>query len=190
MLGYACLTFGIVIFMNAVDIAWHSCAPVVHADAALVLGSAVMRGEPSPVFKGRLATAAELLKSGVVSSLMVSGGAFSEGELSEAEGGARYLRRLGIRADVILLETRARNTRENLVLGAREFSRAGIRTWVVVSDRYHLRRAELLARELGVPFACVEVRTTDTSNLSFLFSEARKVMFMRMSWLITKGLAT
>ena len=183
-LGYLCLTFGVVVMINGVDIALHTCAPVSRSDAALVLGSTVREGEPSPIFQARLTTAAGLFQKGVVSRLVVSGAVTSDGEVSEAEGGATYLQRLGVPADRIVQEREARSTRENLAFGAEVLRRTGARTWIVVSDRFHLRRAELLARELGIPFACVSAPDRGASEIPFLASEARKVLFMRMMWLL------
>ena len=184
---YLCLTVGVVVLMNAVDIAVHTCAPTARADAALVLGSTVTRGEPSPIFRARLTTAADLFRNGVVSFIVVSGGATADGEVSEAEGGAAYLQRVGVPMDRILQEREARSTRENLVFGAQVLRNAGAARWLVVSDRYHLRRAELLAREVGVPFVCVAAPDRGAAELPFLVSEACKVLFMRMMWLIRRG---
>jgi uncharacterized SAM-binding protein YcdF (DUF218 family) len=183
---YLCLTFGVVVLINAVDIAVHTCAPTARADAALVLGSTVTRGEPSPIFQARLTTAADLFRNGVVSFIVVSGGVTADGEVSEAEGGAAYLQRVGVPMDRILQEREARSTRENLVFGAQVLRNAGAARWLVVSDRYHLRRAELLAREVGVPFVCVAAPDRGAAELPFLVSEARKVLFMRMMWLIRR----
>lgn len=183
---YLCLTFGVVVLINAVDIAVHTCAPTARADAALVLGSTVTRGEPSPIFQARLITAADLFRNGVVSFIVVSGGVTADGEVSEAEGGAAYLQRVGVPMDRILQEREARSTRENLVFGAQVLRNAGAARWLVVSDRYHLRRAELLAREVGVPFVCVAAPDRGAAELPFLVSEARKVLFMRMMWLIRR----
>lgn len=185
-LVYLCLTFGVVVLINAVDIAVHTCAPTARADAALVLGSTVTRGEPSPIFQARLTTAADLFRNGVVSFIVVSGGVTADGEVSEAEGGAAYLQRVGVPMDRILQEREARSTRENLVFGAQVLRNAGAARWLVVSDRYHLRRAELLAREVGVPFVCVAAPDRGAAELPFLVSEARKVLFMRMMWLIRR----
>jgi uncharacterized SAM-binding protein YcdF (DUF218 family) len=110
----------------------------------------------------------------------------ADGEVSEAEGGAAYLQRVGVPMDRILQEREARSTRENLVFGAQVLRNAGAARWLVVSDRYHLRRAELLAREVGVPFVCVAAPDRGAAELPFLVSEARKVLFMRMMWLIRR----
>ena len=185
-LCFLCLTLCVVVVINGVDIALHTCAPVSRADAALVLGSTVRGGEPSPIFQRRLTTAAVLFQKGVVSRLVVSGAVTSDGEVSEAESGATYLQRLGVPADRIVQEREARSTRENLAFGAEALRRTGSRTWIVVSDRFHLRRAELLARELGIPFACVSAPDRGASEALFLASEARKVLYMRMMWLIRR----
>ena len=170
--------------INAVDVVLHSCEPVRRADAALVLGSRVIRGEPSAIFRGRLTTAAELFHEGVVSTVVVSGAAGSVGEISEAEAGARFLEALGVPPTQVIQESEARNTHDNLVLGARELERKGARTWIVVSDHYHLRRAELISRGEGLPFACVASRHQRSLNPLFLFREVAKVSVLRIRWVL------
>lgn len=172
--------------INTADVVFHSCEPVPRADAALVLGSSVIRGEPSSLFKGRLITAAELYHEGVVSTVVVSGAARSVGEISEAEAGARFLEALGVLPAQVIQESQARNTHDNLVLGARELERNGARTWIVVSDHYHLRRAEILSREEGLPFACVASRHQGLFSPLFLFREVTKVTVLRIRWVILK----
>lgn len=172
--------------INAVDVALHSCEPVRRADAALVLGAGVVRGEPSAIFKGRLTTAAELFHEGVVSTVVVSGAARSNGESSEAEAGARFLQAVGVPSTQVIQESQARNTHDNLVLGAQALERNGARTWIVVSDHYHLRRAELLSRDAGLPFACVASRHQRSFNPRFLFREVTKVIILRIRWALRK----
>jgi uncharacterized SAM-binding protein YcdF (DUF218 family) len=183
-LGYLCVLVGVALCINAADVVLHRCAPVRHADAALVLGAGVVRGEPSAIFKGRLTTAAELFHEGVVSTVVVSGAARSNGESSEAEAGARFVEALGVPSTQVIQESQARNTHDNLVLGAREIERNGARTWIVVSDHYHLRRAELLSREAGLPFACVASRYQRSFDLPFLFREVMKVVVLRIRWVL------
>ncbi len=172
--------------INTADVVFHSCEPVPRADSALVLGSRVIRGEPSALFKGRLTTAAELFHEGVVSTVVVSGAARSVGEISEAEAGARFLESLGVPPTQVIQEFEARNTHDNLVLGAQALERDGARTWIVVSDHYHLRRAELLSREAGLPFACVASRHQRSLNPLFLFREVTKVFVLRSRWALRK----
>jgi vancomycin permeability regulator SanA len=173
--------FTAVLCINAADIALLTCAPVAKADAALVLGSSVQNGEPSPIFKGRLDTALDLYKRGIVSEIMVSGGVTREGEPSEAQAGAQYLLGKGVRPTHIVRENAARSTHENIALGTSVLSGLGLKSWIVVSDPYHLRRAQMLAEDMGMPFDCVAVPQSSRTSFSFLMDESRKVILMRLA---------
>jgi len=173
--------FTAVLCINAADIALLTCAPVARADAALVLGSSVQNGEPSPIFKGRLDTAFDLYKRGIVSEIMVSGGVTREGEPSEAEAGAQYLLGKGVPQTHIVRENAARSTHENIALGTSVLSGLGLKSWIVVSDPYHLRRAQMLAEDMDIPFDCVAVPQSSRTSFSFLMDEARKVILMRLA---------
>ena len=180
-----------VLCINAADIALFTCAPVAKADAALVLGSSVQNGEPSPIFTGRLDTAIVLYNRGIVSEIMVSGGVTREGEPSEAQAGAEYLMGKGVPQAHIVREDAARSTHDNIALGTSALSELGLKSWIVVSDPYHLRRAEMLAEDMGIPFDCVAVPQSSRTSFSFLMDESRKVFLMRMvrilRWLQTRG---
>ena len=173
--------FTAVLCINAADIALLTCAPVAKADAALVLGSSVQNGEPSPIFKGRLDTAVDLYKRGVVSEIMVSGGVTREGEPSEAQAGAQYLLGKGVPPAHIVRENAARSTHDNIALGTSVLSGLGLKSWIVVSDPYHLRRAQMLAEDMGIPFDCVAVPQSSRTSFSFLMDESRKVILMRLA---------
>ncbi|MBV8654339.1 MAG: YdcF family protein, partial [Alphaproteobacteria bacterium] len=56
----------------------------------------------------------------------------------------------GVPERAILLEPRSRNTFENAVETAQLMRSKGLKTLVLVSDRYHLPRARLLFRRAGL----------------------------------------
>ena len=84
------------------------------ADAAVVLGAAVLRTEPSPVFAERLRHAAELYKAGAVRKVVVSGGLAQGDKLSEAVAGRDWLVAQGVPAADILTEDQSHTTFQNL----------------------------------------------------------------------------
>ena len=173
-----------VVSLNAADIALFSCVPVTRADAALVLGSSVYGGSPSPIFKGRLDTAVDLYKHEVVYSILISGGATREGEPSEAYAGAQYVVGQGVSGTDVILESEARSTQDNLRFGASELARRGLKSWVVVSDPYHLRRAQMLVEDQGMAFQCVAVPHSSRNSISFLFDESRKLLLIRIARMV------
>ncbi|MCX7839766.1 MAG: YdcF family protein, partial [Anaerolineae bacterium] len=69
---------------------------------------------------------------------------------SEAEVMRRLAVSAGIPAEVLVLEDRSRSTEENLANAKALMDARGWRTAVIVSDPFHLYRAELIARDLGM----------------------------------------
>jgi uncharacterized SAM-binding protein YcdF (DUF218 family) len=130
------------------------------ADAALVLGAAVLGDEPSPVLVERLRHAQQLFETGQVRAIVVTGGRSPEDELSEAEASRDWLIAQGVPADAIVLENASRTTIENLelakpILDAHQFS-----TVLVVSDPLHMRRAMLIADRLDISAASSPTQTS------------------------------
>ncbi|MBZ4022820.1 hypothetical protein CKO11_10145 [Rhodobacter sp. TJ_12] len=115
---------------------------------ALVLGARVAPdGTPSAALRRRVAHAISLYQAGQVGRLILSGGAF-DGAPAEATVMADLCRAAGLPAAALIQEPKARNTRENFtcarpLLGAET-------ALVVVTDRYHARRARLAAGGLGL----------------------------------------
>lgn len=149
------------------------------ADAALVLGAAVLGREPSPVLAERLRHAQELFESGQVRNIVVTGGRSPEDDLSEAEASRDWLLRQGVPADAIVLENASRTTIENLVLAKPVLAEHQIGSVLIVSDPLHMRRAMLIAERLGLSAAPSPTQTSRYQSwgttLPFL---AREVWFM------------
>ena len=108
-----------------------------HSDSVIILGHRLVRGHLSEDFERRLDRAVRLYKKHEGVALVIVGGRRDSG-MTEAEVGAEYLVRHGVRSSNIVKENLSSNTVENL-------SRA--RVWFVpghgvalVSNRYHLER--------------------------------------------------
>ena len=154
------------------------------ADAALVLGAAVMGETPSPVFAARIDHAVQLYREGRVQKIVFTGGRSSEDGLSEAEAASRYAQAAGVPAGAIVLEDRSRTTRRNLANAAPILRREGIGSVLLVSDPLHLRRALAMARAEGIEAGASATPTSRYRSLStrlpFL---AREVFFTHVFWL-------
>ena len=122
------------------------------ADAVIVLGCALRGREPSPALAARLDVALDYLAENPQAVAVVTGGRGADEEIAEAQAMAGYLARHGLDRGRILLEDASASTQENLE-NAREILAqrfpAGARTVLVTSD-YHLFRASLVARRLGL----------------------------------------
>ena len=124
---------------------------------ALVLGAAVARdGRPSPALLRRATLAASLYKTGEVNLIHASGGAPGAVH-TEAEAIAALCRDHSVPPQAILLDTQARNTRDNIVNALPILAEQGGSHVVIVTDPYHARRAGMIARAHGLR---VELRVT------------------------------
>lgn len=120
------------------------------ADVIIVLGAAVWPDEqPGPSLKARTERAIELYREGYASHLIPSGG-LGRHPPEEAEVMGRLALEAGIPSEALFLEKDSHSTWENL-LGARNIMQdRGWDTAVIVSDPYHMKRALLMAEDLGL----------------------------------------
>lgn len=165
---------------NFLDVWWASTRSYDQtASAAVVLGAAQYNGEPSPVLRGRLDTAAKLYSNDQVEFIVVTGGR-QEGDAStEAKAGYDYLRSVsGVPDDRLFLEVDGTSTYEELAASSRFLKRNGLIDVVVVTDPFHAKRAALTAEEVGLN---AQVHPTDaTPTLAQLAREAAAVSVGRL----------
>ncbi|RWZ54964.1 YdcF family protein [Halobacillus fulvus] len=120
------------------------------ADAAIVLGAAQWNGKPSPVFEGRLKQGVELYKEDKVDYLVFTGGTSENAVSSEARVGRQYAIENGVPEQDILFEDKSLMTRDNLINAKKVADEKDIRSFLLVSDQYHLKRAVQEARSQGM----------------------------------------
>lgn len=137
--------------VSLTGVLWHAARDrAVPADAIVVLGAAHYLGRPSPVLRARLDQAAALRARGVAPLLVLTGGTAPGDTTSEAAVGAAYLRRTGVPEAALLMEQDGRTTSESLRAVRALLAARGLRRIVLVSDPFHLFRARLVARRLGL----------------------------------------
>ncbi len=117
-------------------------------DVIIVLGTTVdTDGQPSLAMRQRVDRGIELYRQGKANRLLLTGGLGRPPE-------AAAMRDLALDADIpgedIILEPTATTTLENAVLSSRLLSQHGYSSALIVSDRFHLPRAVLVFRCLGV----------------------------------------
>lgn len=119
------------------------------ADAAVVLGAAVWTANVSPVFRERINHGIDLYRNGKVKKLIFTGGQGNPGEPTESSAARQYALQRGIPADDILIEEKSHTTYEN-ILYAKELADAnGIKKVLIVSDPLHMKRAVVMAEDVG-----------------------------------------
>lgn len=115
---------------------------------AIVLGAAVWPGGmPSRALRRRAECAAALYHAGKVRGLIATGGV-GRHPPSEARAILDVVLALGVPATAVVLEESSTTTFENLA-NAKALMPPGVAA-VIVSDRWHLPRARLTARRLGL----------------------------------------
>jgi len=124
--------------------------PVTKADAAIILGAAVWEGgRPSPSMSARVKEGVKLYKSGLVEKIIVTGG-LGRIPPTEAEVMGKLATDLGVPQQHLILEKQAKTTEENILFSKSLGEKAEFKTYVIVSDAFHLKRALLIARDCGL----------------------------------------
>lgn len=136
------------------------------ADFVVVLGSGLIGGDRvPPLLASRLDRGRQLhetlaARRKTSPMLIVSGGKGSDEHLSEAEAMARYLIERGVPEDSVTREDQSRTTEENLTFSRAIMERIRPRyRCVVVTSNYHVFRAAIIARRLGVNGQVTGART-------------------------------
>ncbi len=114
--------------------------------AILILGAAVWQNGPSPTLRRRTAHAASVWKANPDAKVVACGG-LGQHPPSEAEVMRVLLIEAGVPAGSITLEDRSTNTLENIRNAARITGAADL---LIVTDKYHARRALMVARHFGL----------------------------------------
>lgn len=119
----------------------------------IVLGSRLRAGiEVTPLLAGRVDKGIEAHRENEGSLLILSGGQGPDEKIPEGEAIKNYALKQGVTQASILVEGRSTNTRENLMYSKEIIDTYGEEGGIlVVTNRYHVLRALLLARELGIP---------------------------------------
>ena len=147
------------------------------ADAAIVLGAAVVRDRPSAVFRERINHAIQLYQSGTVQKLIFTGGVGNRDELAEAEVGRSYAIARGVDPADILLEATSTSTYENLQNAQIVAQQHSLKTFLIVSTPNHMRRALAVANDLQMDAYSSPTRTIRWINsVTRTYSFAREVV--------------
>ena len=159
----------------------------VKADAAIVLGASESNGQPSPVFAERLNHSMTLYKRGLVEKLIFTGGTPDGETVSLAESASRYALDRGIPARDIISEPYSRITYENLKYASQIGEAKGLRTFLIVSDPLHMRRAMRMAGDLHMNARASATPTTRyTSFGGRLWFLKRETYFYLQYVLVTR----
>ena len=145
------------------------------ADAAVILGAAAWYKRPSPVFEQRIKHGLWLYENGYVKKLIMTGGKSRNAPFSEAYVARRFALKKKIPAQDILIEEDSHNTYENLVNAKKLMAEHGLKSAIIVSDPYHMKRAMAIADDLDMTAYSSPTPTTryegSNKSLRFLLQE-------------------
>ena len=117
--------------------------------AIVVLGAAQYDGRPSPQLQARLDHALELWNLNLASYIVVTGGKQEGDRFTEAAASRKFLESSGVASDLIFEENSGTTTYASLLAVSQVANQLGIDRVLIVSDPFHLLRAELIANEVG-----------------------------------------
>jgi uncharacterized SAM-binding protein YcdF (DUF218 family) len=120
------------------------------SDAIVVLGSAQYNGVPSSIFAARLEHAKALYEAGVAPVIVTVGGKATGDQFTEAEAGRDYLANAGLPADALLAVPEGVDTLESMRAVSAAFDQRGWSSAVLVTDPWHVMRAQRMAEDAGI----------------------------------------
>ena len=135
----------------------------VSAGYAIVLGAGVNGYEPSLSLRNRLDAALDYAENHPEAKLIVSGGKGPGEEITEAECMRLWLEERGVEPQRIIKEEQARSTEENLSFSQELIKRDGGDPYgktAIITAEYHLCRAKLMAKALGMDCVGVAAHTS------------------------------
>lgn len=153
------------------------------ADVIIVLGAGLRRdGRPGPALWRRGERAAELYAEGYADHLICTGGFPLRQTRSEADACREVLMANGVPEAAIVLEDRSRSTEENAAYSDAIMQANGWQTALVVSDGYHLLRAQWIFAQQGLDVTTSPAR--DPSFINHVTSIGREVVALH--WQVLK----
>lgn len=150
-------------------------------DYMIVLGAGINGTTPSLSLANRLTAALAFLEEHPDTVAIVSGGQGPGENMTEAEAMSIWLEARGIAPERIIPEAKATSTTENLRYSFELIRKRGDNpngNVAIVTSEYHLYRAGLMARDMGVETYGVAGRTTlPTLKANYFIREAFAVAY-------------
>jgi len=138
---------------------------------AVVFGAGLRRdGTPTPILRDRVETAATLYFSGKVEKILLSGDNRFE-DYNEPEAMRQYALSLGVPNDALALDYAGRRTYDTCYRARAIF---GVKSALLVTQRFHLPRALFICNALGVEAVGVQANNRQYWNRSLFIWNFRE----------------
>jgi uncharacterized SAM-binding protein YcdF (DUF218 family) len=145
------------------------------SDCIIVLGAAVQGATASPVFEERIRHGINLYDAGYAPKILFTGGVGAGKVHSEAGVGRAVAMQHGVPATDVLVEEKSRTTWQNLAEARAVMKQHQMESAILVSDPLHMKRAMMMAEDLGIAAASSPTPTSRyrslKSKLGFLLRE-------------------
>jgi len=158
------------------------------ADAAIVLGAAVWSSGVSPVFRERINHGIDLYRTGKVRKLIFTGGQGNAGEPTESSAARDYAIQSGVPAQDILIEEKSHTTYENILYAKQVADSEHIKRVLIVSDPLHMKRAVLMAQDVGLIAEPSPTPSTRYQGLKSRFGLLAHETYYYIGYLIRRSL--
>lgn len=133
-------------------------------DCALVCGCpANLNGSPSAVMRSRVDKAVELWREGKVKKLFFTGGHVKNPHI-ESEIMKDYAVKLGVPEELIVTEKESVSTYHNMMKSKDVMAAEGLHSCVVVTNGWHLRKANHYAKKFGLDYVMCAADEPDNAG--------------------------
>ncbi len=167
------IALGYPIYIAAAIFNYSTQTTASNADVAIVLGAAVWKSQPSPVFKERINHAIKLYHGGQVKTLLFTGGIGDGDTESEATVAKRFAVLHGVPSKDILIEETSTITLENIHNAYHLMQKHQLESALLVSDPLHMKRAMMMAKEI-----MSQIKPSPTTTSRFQSVEAQLKMLL------------
>jgi uncharacterized SAM-binding protein YcdF (DUF218 family) len=156
------------------------------SDVIIVLGSTVKGSKPGRQLKERIHKAAQVYQSGYAKTIIVTGSKGPGEDISEALCMKIALVGKGVKEKDILLEEKARNTKENLRFSRQIMKNHQYKTALIVTNYYHIYRSGMISNDLGMNTSFAKANMPK-SIFDLLFSNVREVLAVCKYFILKLG---
>ena len=177
IMSYAIILFCMIFAITEGAIYYGSAASEPQdTEYAIVLGAGLFGTQPSKSLQYRLDTALEYLNEHPDTMCIVTGCQGTNEVISEAEAMYNWLTEHGISSERVIKEEQARNTKENIAYSLDVIENAAGKkpeTVTIITEGFHMLRATLIAKNMGVRAISVPARTElPLLNVNYYIREA------------------
>lgn len=120
------------------------------SDCIIILGCKVKGNDPTPFLKWRLDEGLNLYRKGYGKYIIASGAKGPGENISEGKAMEKYLLQKGVDKRFIIIEDKSKNTLENIKFSKNKMDINNLKSSIIVSNKYHLKRAEILCKREGI----------------------------------------